>query len=124
MFHGLPCVKLGRLPQEKRMRPLEQQIGGSHYKKLAIQPIEYIHGNGIGYMEGNAIKYLTRWRDKGGVQDLEKARHYIDLLIDMETNGLEKLMPHDDKQIPLIEPPHFPPSQEPAHIPPMPEDDE
>jgi len=64
--------------------PLEVQVGGSHYKSLAIQPVEYIHRNAIGYMEGNAIKYLTRWKAKGGVEDLKKAKHYIDLLIDME----------------------------------------
>jgi hypothetical protein len=61
------------------------QIGGDHYKSLAIQPVEFIHKNGIGYMEGNAIKYLTRWRSKGGIEDLRKAKHYIDLLIEMET---------------------------------------
>lgn len=60
------------------------QIGGSHYKDLAIQPVEYIHKNNIGFIEGNVIKYVTRWRAKGGVQDLMKARHFIDLLIEME----------------------------------------
>ena len=79
--------------------PLDQQVGGTHYKRLAIQPVEYITANGIGYMEGNAIKYLTRWRDKGGITDLEKARHYIDLLIDIETRGLEKLMPHTEPTV-------------------------
>jgi hypothetical protein len=64
---------------------LNEQIAGSHYKDLAIQPVEFIHRNGIGYMEGNAIKYLTRWRSKGGIEDLRKAKHYIDLLIEMET---------------------------------------
>ena len=63
---------------------LGRQEGGNHYKGLAVQPVEYIHRNGIGYMEGNAIKYLTRWRSKGGIEDLRKARHYIDLLIEME----------------------------------------
>ena len=65
--------------------PLESQVGGDHYKQLVIQPVEYIHKNGIGYMEGCAIKYLTRWRNKGGVQDLEKAKHFIDLLIELES---------------------------------------
>ncbi len=60
------------------------QVGGSHYKGLAIQPVEYMHANEIPYMEGNVIKYVTRWRDKGGLADLEKAKHYIDLLIEME----------------------------------------
>lgn len=63
---------------------LKVQIAGDHYKKLAIQPIEYIHRNNIPYMEGNVIKYVTRWRSKGGVADLEKARHYIDMLIELE----------------------------------------
>lgn len=67
--------------------PLEVQIAGDHYRKLKIQPIEYIHANGIPFAEGSAIKYLTRWRDKGGVKDLEKARHFIDLLIELETRN-------------------------------------
>lgn len=62
---------------------LEKQVGGSHYKACAIQPVEYIYANGIGYFEGNVIKYVTRWKDKGGVADLEKAKHYIDLLIEL-----------------------------------------
>lgn len=67
--------------------PLEVQVGGDHYKKLKIQPVEYIHANNIPFMEGSAIKYLTRWRDKGGIADLEKARHFIDMLIDLELKG-------------------------------------
>ncbi len=63
----------------------EQQVGGSHYKDMAIQPVEYIHRNGIGFVEGCVIKYVSRWRNKGGIQDLEKARHFLDLLIEMET---------------------------------------
>lgn len=63
---------------------LDVQVGGNHYKNLVIQPIEYIHKNNIPYMEGNIIKYVTRWRDKGGVKDLEKAKHYIDMLIQLE----------------------------------------
>ncbi len=63
---------------------LSIQIAGSHYKNFVIQPVEFIHRNGIGFPEGNAIKYLCRWREKGGVKDLEKAKHYIDLLIEME----------------------------------------
>ena len=61
------------------------QVGGDHYKKLAIQPVEYCHRNGLGFCESSVVKYVTRWRDKGGLKDLEKARHFIDLLIEMET---------------------------------------
>lgn len=63
---------------------LETQISGSHYKSQAIQPVEYIHANNIGYFEGNVIKYVTRWKNKNGVQDLEKAKHYLELLIELE----------------------------------------
>lgn len=66
------------------MSALETQVAGSHYKNKAIQPVEYIHANGIGYFEGNVIKYVTRWKDKGGVADLNKAKHYIELLIELE----------------------------------------
>jgi hypothetical protein len=66
------------------MSALDTQIGGTHYKKFVIEPIEFIHKNGIGFCEGNAIKYLVRWREKGGKQDLLKAKHYIDLLLEME----------------------------------------
>lgn len=61
---------------------LKTQVGGDHYKKLKIQPIEYILANDLGYVEGNIIKYITRWKDKGGVQDLEKIKHYCDFLIE------------------------------------------
>lgn len=69
------------------MNPLSVQVGGGHYKDMTIQPVEFIHANGIGYMEGNVIKYVTRWRKKNGIADLEKARHYIDLLIQLETKN-------------------------------------
>jgi len=67
------------------MNPLEQQVGGTHYKDMSIQPVEYIHANAMGYLEGNVIKYISRWRKKNGMADLEKARHYIDLLIQLES---------------------------------------
>ncbi len=66
------------------MNALDKQVAGDHYKKLKIQPIEFIHANNIPFAEGCAIKYLTRWRDKGGIADLEKAKHFIELLIELE----------------------------------------
>lgn len=63
---------------------LDEQVAGTHYKKLKIQPVTYIHANNIGFMEGSAIKYLSRWRDKGGVDDLQKAKHFIEMLIELE----------------------------------------
>jgi len=72
------------------MRALDIQISGNHYKDLAIQPVEYIYANGIGYFEGNVIKYVSRWRNKNGIKDLEKAKHYIDLLIELEGKRNDK----------------------------------
>lgn len=68
----------------KEPTALEVQHGGGHYKGMSIQPVEFIHANNIGYMEGNAIKYLCRWQLKNGLEDLNKAKHYIELLIEME----------------------------------------
>lgn len=68
------------------MSALKEQAGGNHYKHLAIQPVEYIHKNGLGFIEGSVVKYVTRWRNKNGLEDLKKARHFIDLLIEMESN--------------------------------------
>ncbi len=63
---------------------LQVQEGGDHYKSLKIQPVEYIHANGIGFFEGSVIKYVSRWKQKNGVEDLKKARHFLDLLIELE----------------------------------------
>jgi hypothetical protein len=64
--------------------PLNVQRGGKHYKQFKIQPVEFIHANGISYIEGNIIKYICRWRFKNGIEDLEKIKHYVDLLIKLE----------------------------------------
>ena len=58
------------------------QVGGNHYTKMAIQPMEYSMLNGLGAAEHTVIKYVSRWKDKGGLQDLEKAQHTLQLLID------------------------------------------
>lgn len=61
---------------------LGTQVGGDHYTKQKIQPIEYIWANGLGFSEGNVVKYVTRWKDKGGIKDLRKAHHHLALLIE------------------------------------------
>lgn len=58
----------------------ERQVGGNHYRKLRIQPLEYIEANGIGFTEGNIIKLATRHQDKGGLEDIEKLIHYGEVL--------------------------------------------
>lgn len=65
------------------------QVGGDHYKGKAIQPVEYIHANKLGFIEGSVVKYITRWREKNGFEDLKKIKHYVDLLIELETKKIE-----------------------------------
>lgn len=69
--------------------PTNKQVGGDHYK-LPIQPIEYILANGLGYCEANVVKYVSRWRNKGGIQDLKKAIHYLEMLIESEEKANER----------------------------------
>jgi len=70
-------------PEETMTNPDNRQVGGSHYLGKAIQPWDYIAANRLGYFEGNVVKYVTRWRERGGVADLEKAKHYLEKLIEM-----------------------------------------
>ncbi len=63
---------------------MDDQVGGDHYSRLAIQPLEYCHRNRIFDAEGKVIKYVTRWRFKDGVKDLRKARDVLTKLIDLE----------------------------------------
>lgn len=68
------------------MSAKDYQIGGSHYKEKGIQPIEYIMANKLSFCEGNVIKYVSRWRDKNGLDDLLKAKHYLEFLIEEVRN--------------------------------------
>ena len=58
----------------------------NHYKQFKIEPFDFIHQNDLGFAEGNVVKYICRWRDKGGVEDLRKAIRYIELIIEGEEN--------------------------------------
>lgn len=69
------------------MTATAEQVGGDHYKEMAIQPVEFIHRNGLGFIEGCVVKYVSRWRKKNGIEDLRKARHFLDLLIEMESTA-------------------------------------
>ncbi|CAH9016477.1 protein of unknown function DUF3310 [Vibrio phage 382E49-1] len=61
----------------------DRQIGGDHYKSLKIQPHEYIEANSLPFLEGNVVKYVTRHASKNGVQDIDKAIHYLELIKQM-----------------------------------------
>jgi hypothetical protein len=65
----------------------DAQVAGTHYKDKAIQPWDYIIANKLGYLEGNIVKYISRWEVKGGVDDLKKAQHYLAKLIEVTENG-------------------------------------
>ena len=69
---------------------MREQIGGTHYSNLAIEPIDFITANNLGFCEGNVIKYISHWKAKNGIEDLKKARWYIDFLIEVE-NGSKRL---------------------------------
>lgn len=65
----------------------DSQVGGSHYKDFKIQPIDFIVANSLPWAEANVVKYVVRWRRKNGVEDLKKARWYLDYLIEKESAG-------------------------------------
>jgi hypothetical protein len=87
-YTNLNCRCNDPLPKEEvealQSSPLQKQVGGGHYKGKKIQPVEYIHANSLNFFEGNVVKYITRWRDKGGVEDLDKVIHYTQLLKELE----------------------------------------
>ena len=62
----------------------EKQVGGDHYQSMVIQPSEFINKNNLPFAEGNAIKYLCRHKQKGQKKDLEKAKHFIDMIIERD----------------------------------------
>ena len=76
---------LEEIEEWNKLTAMNKQVDGNHYKDLPIQPVEYIHANALGYFEGNVVKYISRWRKKNGIADLEKAKHYIELLIELES---------------------------------------
>lgn len=75
-------VKILKEQEEKPQSALDKQVGGGHYKDKGIQPIQYIFANNLGFCEANIVKYASRWKEKNGIQDLEKIIHYTELLIE------------------------------------------
>lgn len=69
---------------------LNRQPGGDHYRKHAIQPVEYIVANRISFLAGNIVKYATRYKDKGGAEDIRKIKHYCDLILEFEYKETSK----------------------------------
>ena len=83
--HRIRAAREQSLTETKfKDQPLDKQVGGDHYKGMAIQPIEFAQKNNLSYCESNAIKYICRHANKNGVEDLRKAIHNIELLIQIE----------------------------------------
>jgi hypothetical protein len=76
--------RVAALPEVVPTDPLDVQVGGDHYKDMRIQPVEFIVANNIGFLEGCIIKRICRWQEKGGIVDLEKIKHEVDLLIRLQ----------------------------------------
>jgi len=73
------------------LKSTDYQVAGDHYQKMKIQPIEYIMANQLPFAEGCIVKYATRWRDKGGVEDLRKIKQFCDFIIESELVKLENV---------------------------------
>jgi hypothetical protein len=74
------------------LKSTDYQVAGDHYKKMKIQPIEYIMANQLGFCEGAIVKYISRWRDKGnGIDDLRKIKQFCDFIIESELEKLDKV---------------------------------
>jgi hypothetical protein len=69
---------------EEEVTALQKQVGGAHYAEMASQPIEFITANDLSFLEGNIIKYVCRHKKKNGADDIKKAMHYCELLLQME----------------------------------------
>jgi hypothetical protein len=70
------------------MSSFDEQIGGDHYQTYTVQPVEFLYKNNVPFIEGNIIKYVLRHKNKNGVEDLKKARHYVDMLIELEGSNV------------------------------------
>ena len=87
------CINIGQCdmrtgtqaaPKTVYVSALDKQVSGNHYKDKGIQPIVYIHANNLGFCAGNVVKYVTRYKTKGGAADIRKAIHYLELLLELE----------------------------------------
>lgn len=86
----LPPINLYNVP---KMNANDKQIGGEHYKKYkGIEPWDVVIAWNLGYLDGTALKYIARWRDKNGIEDLKKAIHFLEKLIEVE--GMKPKIPY------------------------------
>lgn len=77
----LPKLSAEDFNYHHNLDPFTEQVGGDHYKTMGIQPVEYILANKLGFCEGNIVKYISRYKQKNGIQDVKKVIHYAQMLI-------------------------------------------
>lgn len=82
----------------EKKKASERQVGGDHYRSLPIQPSHYIRANDLGWYEGNIVKYVTRYRQKGGKADLQKVIHYAELILEELEGETEEQLDLFDKE--------------------------
>lgn len=85
--HGPNMAEIGHMILEDAAKfptALNGQVGGDHYRKLPIQPVEYIIANKMGFLPGNIVKYATRYKEKGGAEDIRKIKQCCDFILEFE----------------------------------------
>ena len=80
------------------MRDNNNQIGGDHYKKCGIEPVEYIHANGLDFNEGSIVKYISRHRNKNGAEDIRKIKDYCDIILELDY-GIKRTIEDDIRDL-------------------------
>ena len=88
-MENVKMYQLDLFEDDLMQKATDVQVGGGHYKDLAIQPAEFIYKNNMDFLSGNVVKYISRWKNKNGIEDLKKAKHYIDLIIEFEYGNRE-----------------------------------
>lgn len=79
-------------------RKTNGQVGGDHYKKCGIEPVEYIHANGLDFNEGSIVKYVSRHRNKNGAEDIRKIKDYCDIILELDY-GIKRTVEDDIKDL-------------------------
>lgn len=79
-------------------RETNNQVGGTHYKKCGIEPVEYIHANGLDFNEGSIVKYISRHRNKNGAEDIQKIKDYCDIILELDY-GIKRAIENDTRDL-------------------------
>ena len=84
-------------------RETNNQVGGTHYKKCGIEPVEYIHANGLDFNEGSIVKYISRHRNKNGAEDIRKIKDYCDIILELDYGILPEAKIKDNGDVVMEE---------------------